>query len=166
MYKWHRYLAWVMAVPILLWALSGVLHPLMSNWFKPDIAHKFLRPVAVELPASEQKVAAICADFDEVHMVKTILLQGKPTLFIVTPDQQQYYRDILTGEAVVNGDQLYAEQLARAYLDDADSELVKISKIEEFGAGYSYIHRFLPVYRVELDREDGLQAVVDPRTGR
>jgi len=166
MYKWHGRLAWIMAVPILLWALSGVLHPLMSNWFKPDIAKRFLPAVEITPPANQLTVAEICADFEEVHMVKTISLQGKAALFVVTPDQKQHYRDCITGKPIADGEQLYAEQLARAYLDDQDSALVKITKIEEFSSSYSYIHRFLPVYRVELDRADGIQVVVDPRTGK
>ena len=167
MYKWHRRLALVMAVPILLWALSGVLHPLMSNWFKPEIANKFLRATAVQLDASsEKKVSEICAGFEQVHMIKVISLKGKPVLLVITPDQEQHYRDVATGIEIADGASIYAEQLGRAYLGDQESKLVAVTKIEEFQPGYSYIHRFLPVYRVELEREAGLQVVVDPRTGK
>ena len=165
-YQWHRRLAWLMAVPLLLWALSGVLHPMMSNWFKPTIENRFLPPQPLELGDCNVSVDSLGSGLGELHMTKVIVLQQRPVLLAITPEQEHHYVDLTSGESLHDGEHRYVEQLARAYMGDQTSPLVKISKITEFDAGYSYINRFLPVYRVELDREDGLQVVVDPRSGR
>ena len=165
-YQWHRKLAYVIAVPLILWALSGLLHPMMSNWFKPDIAKKFIIPKPIQIPGDAMSVAAICEGLDQVQMIKLVKIQDKVALLAITPDQEYHFRDVVSGENIPDAEQRYAEQLARAFLDDAESPLVKVTKIDEFGGSYSYINRFLPAYRVELDREDGLQAVVDLRNGK
>jgi len=156
----------LIAVPLILWALSGLLHPMMSNWFKPDIAKKFIIPKPIAIPSNAMSVADICAGIDQLQMIKLVEIDGKAVLLAITPDQEYHFRDVLSGEDVIDGEQLYAEQLARAFLDDSESSLVKVTKIDEFGGSYSYINRFLPVYRVELDRADGLQTVVDLRNGK
>lgn len=165
-YKWHRRLACVIAVPLILWALSGLLHPMMSNWFKPEIAKKFIIPKSIEIPQGAMSVADICAGLDEVQMIKLVKVGGDVALLAITPDQKYHFRSVLSGAEIPDAEEVYAEQLARSFLDDQVSDLVKVEKIEEFGGSYSYINRFLPVYRVELDRADGVQAVVDLRNGK
>lgn len=165
-YKWHRRFASVIAVPLILWALSGLLHPMMSNWFKPEIAKKFIVPQPIDIPEEAIAIADICTGIDEVQMIKLVNVRGKVALLAITPDQNYHFRNVLSGEDIPNAEHIYAEQLARAFLDDPDSALIKVTKIEKFGGSYSYINRFLPAYRVELDRTDGVQAVVDLRNGK
>src|SRR3954466_12683473 len=45
-YKWHRILGLTGLVPIIFWALSGLSHPFMSNWFRPFIAMETFTPVS------------------------------------------------------------------------------------------------------------------------
>lgn len=165
-YKWHRRLACVIAAPLILWALSGLLHPMMSNWFKPEIAKKFIIPKPIAIPQGAMTVADICAGIDEVQMIKLVEINGDVVLLAITPDQKYHFRNVRSGAEIAGAEDVYAEQLARSFLDDQGADLVKVEKIEEFGGSYSYINRFLPVYRVELDRADGVQAVVDLRNGK
>ena len=165
-YQIHRKLALWLALPVILWALSGLLHPMMANWLKPAIAKKFIAPAALDISASLMTPAEVFADVAELHQLKVIGVGERVVYLGIKPDQSQLYRDALTGEHLATGAEGYAEQLARAYADDHDSKLLSITKITEFGANYSTINRLLPVYRVKLDREDGLEVVVDPRTGR
>ena len=165
-YQWHRKLACVIAVPLILWALSGLLHPMMSNWFKPDIAKKFIIPKPIQIPDGAMAIADIGKGIDEVQMVKLITIEQRVVLLMITPDQTYHFRDVMTGEEVSDAEHAYAEQLARVFLDDKESSLVKVTKVDEFGGSYSYINRFLPAYRVELDRADGMQVVVDIRNGK
>jgi len=165
-YQWHRKLSYVFAVPLVLWALSGVLHPMMANWFKPEVAKRFIISKPIVLPDDTMPVSEICQGIDRVQMIKLLKINHVPTLLVITPDQEYYFRDVVTGEDVKGAENLYAEQLARDFLDDQESSLVKITRIDDFDSSYSYINRFLPVYRVELDRSDGMQVVVDLRNGK
>lgn len=46
-YHLHRTLSLIIALPVLLWALSGFMHPLMTN-IRPKVATQFLSAVAVD----------------------------------------------------------------------------------------------------------------------
>ena len=35
-YKYHKYLAFFTIVPVLFWSLSGIMHPMMSNFLGLD----------------------------------------------------------------------------------------------------------------------------------
>lgn len=165
-FKAHRKLSLFLALPVLLWSLSGLLHPFMANWMRPDIAKKFLRPTPVVATPEILSPAEALKDMSEVHQMNLITVSDQPTYRVVTPKQQLHFVNATTGEKQTDAVLEVSEALARAYLDDYESPLVSITKIEEFGPNYGYINRLLPVYRVQLDRRDGMEVVVDPRTGK
>ncbi len=165
-YTVHRKLAIWLAVPVFLWALSGLLHPMMANWLRPEIASHFIPPRPITSNEKWQSPATVFSDQPALHQLKLVSLAGHPTYLGVTPDQELHYRDATTGETIPNAVERHTEQLARAYVQDKSSELLEIKRLTEFSETYSPINRLLPAYRVILDREDGLEVVVDPRTGR
>ncbi len=165
-YQWHRKLAILAAIPVLLWSLSGVLHPMMAHWFKPTIAKRFLPPTVIPNHLQILSPAEALAQHETIHHFSLIQINKQWVYLAITPNQTQHFHDANTGETVPNGAKLYAEQLARAYLADDSSPLLRIEKIEHFQETYGYINRLLPVYRVKLDRPDGLETLVDLRTGK
>ena len=46
-YRWHRISSLIVAVPVLMWSLSGFLHPIMSS-FKPDVRNQFLPVTSID----------------------------------------------------------------------------------------------------------------------
>jgi len=74
---------------------------MMSNWFKPEIANKFLIKTAIPVSASEKSISAIFEDVKELHMVKLISIDQKAVLMGITPDQKRSYRDAITGIAIL-----------------------------------------------------------------
>ncbi|WP_395047661.1 hypothetical protein [Flavobacterium sp.] len=42
MYKYHRTLGIITIIPVIFWTLSGIMHPFMAHFFKPEIAHEKL----------------------------------------------------------------------------------------------------------------------------
>jgi len=165
-FKVHRKLAIFLAIPVILWALSGVLHPIMANWLRPDITNKFLPPTPIKQTNNILPPSEVFKDLPELHQIHLIYLDGQPAYCAITPNQKLYFRNALNSNAIKNAEQRYAEELARQYLDDQESKLVSITKVTEFGANYSYINRLLPAYRVQLDRVDGTEVVIDIRTGK
>ena len=164
-YDFHRKLAVVLAIPLLLWALSGILHPLMANWLKPTIARNFIPPKPLSIPSSALSPAEVFADLEALHQLKVVSLQGRTAYLAITPDQALHYR-WTSGEPIPQGPRHHAVELARNYLDDKNSPVEKVTIHEEFSSTYSVINRYLPAYRVRLDRSDGMEVVVDLRTGK
>lgn len=165
-FKLHRKLAAFLAIPVILWSLSGILHPVMANWMRPSIAKTFLMPSPIQAEAEMLAPAEVFKDIAELHQIHLRKIDGELVYQAITPEQEIHYRDAESGSVVEDAELRYAEQLAREYLDDADSALVSIEEVDSFGSNYSYINRLLPAYRVELDRADGMEVVVDVRTGK
>jgi hypothetical protein len=46
-YKWHSYIGLITVIPVILWTLSGFMHPFLSHWFKPLISREFIAPVVI-----------------------------------------------------------------------------------------------------------------------
>jgi len=165
-YKLHRKLALFLAIPVILWALSGLLHPMMANWLRPEIAHKFLPPKSLHVSDKCLPPSVAFSDLPELHQFKLVQINGALRYLGITPDQELHYRDPIDGAPLPDAANAHAEDLARAYADDTSSKLLKITKLTEFSSTYGTINRLLPAFRVKLDRPDGLEVVVDPRTGR
>ncbi len=58
-YSWHRIIGIVTVIPVILWCLSGVMHPFMAHFFKPEIAKERIEKVSItqdQLPLFVQTV--------------------------------------------------------------------------------------------------------------
>ena len=123
-YRWHRTSSLIIAVPVLMWSLSGFLHPVMSS-FKPDVRNQFLPSRSI--------------DTSKIHIsLQQALLSNGITSFhnfrIINLAQNYFYQvqqlnsDTLTyincndGKLLKGGDQLYASDLAQRYLSEPISK--------------------------------------------
>lgn len=157
--KWHRRLAWVAGIAFLLWASSGLLHPLIS-WTNPRPA-SFSPPPQGEVRAPG--ILSVLSQQDIKHVSGIRVLNGG--VFQVTlPDKAEriYVRD----GAIVNGtDKDRAVMLARHYT--GAKEAVRSAEIiTEFDRRYPAINRYLPAWKISFDRKDGLSAYVETDTDR
>lgn len=118
-YKWHRTISLIIAIPVLLWAISGFLHPLMTN-VRPKVATQWLMPVAIDsskiaVPlqtALQQNRVDSLQSFRLIHINKDWFYQVKQC----NKKDLQYY-STLTGKLLANGDWLYAQYLAKQFLE-------------------------------------------------
>ena len=119
-YRWHRISSLIVAVPVLMWSLSGFLHPIMSS-FKPDVRNQFLPVTSI--------------DTSKIHisLQQALLRNGIKTFHnfrIINLSKNYFYQvqqlntDTLTyincndGKLLQGGDRLYASQLAQRYLSE------------------------------------------------
>lgn len=117
-YKWHRITSLLVAVPVLLWTVSGFLHPVMGS-FKPDVRNSHLP--ATEIDTSRITVSLQDAlqqnGIDSFHNFRIVKLY-KGFYYQV----QQKGLDSLTylncesGNVLANGDKHYAGYLAQRYM--------------------------------------------------
>jgi len=155
--RWHRRLSLLAGVALLLWASSGLLHPLMS-WTNPRPA-AFAPPVGEPLALPAQPPPALAA---EPAGIARLLSQGGRTLWqLASPDRQQLrYVDARTGEEPPDADRVRAVQLARHYTGLQAEPLGEVRHIVAFDREYPAVNRLLPVWRVEFTDERGLTAYV------
>ncbi len=47
-YNWHKVLAFITVIPVLFWCLSGLMHPFMAHFFKPQIPKEVLEKIGID----------------------------------------------------------------------------------------------------------------------
>jgi len=165
-YKSHRWFARILALPVILWALSGILHPFMANWSKPEIAHRFLRPHPI--PAAVLKVDIedvlkrhAIERVDNLHMKQ---IDGQWYYQIIHSDGTNDYYSTRTGEAAPDVERALVQQLALGYTGYSAEQITEIERVTEFRTSYRFINRLLPAYRVRFDADNAFEVYVDPVT--
>ncbi|TGE10544.1 PepSY domain-containing protein [Hymenobacter fodinae] len=169
MYRWHRILGIITVIPVIFWTLSGLTHPLMSNWFRPKIAREFLVPVpAPRLTVPLQQVLRQ-NNVPSLRNVRLVRWQGQPTyqVLIETPTAVPRYFSATTGlELPATADRQYAEQLARYFAQDSTARVASATRLTAFDGEYKFVNRLLPVWKITFDRPDGLTVYVETMPAR
>ncbi len=168
MYRWHRILGIVTVIPVIFWTISGLMHPFMSHWFKPLIAHESIpaKPLVREqmtrslVEILKQNQVTQFKNFRLVSFEKNAYYQIKTT------DNHLLYFHAKTGTPLHNGDTRYAESLARYLIDDYQSPVKAITQISSFDTEYKFINRLLPVWKVSFDRPDGMDVMIETEQSR
>jgi uncharacterized iron-regulated membrane protein len=167
-YKSHRWLARILALPVILWALSGILHPFMANWSKPEIAHRFLRPQAIPADALQVEIEDVLARHaiqrvDNLHLKQ---IDGQWHYQIVHSDGTNDYYSTLTGDPAPAAEAALVQQLALRYTGYSADQITETERVTEFRTDYRFINRLLPAYRVRFDADNQFEVFVDPVTGK
>jgi len=118
-YQWHRRLSVLIALPLLFWAASGILHPIMTN-LKPNIATQTLKPVAIDSNKIQLNLQDVLrmhhidsiSNFRIVHIDSNWFYQVQLGL-----DQSPIYFSSINGKILKKGDWLYAQWLSRQFLE-------------------------------------------------
>lgn len=197
-YKWHRVSSLIIAVPVLLWALSGFLHPVMTN-IRPQVATQALETVPVDSAKIKLSPAEVLR-LNKVDSVYSIRLVHIDTNWFYqvknTADDELQYYSTLTGKRLRKGDWLYAQYLARLFLEgqphqkpaaaaeaaevhdccDAATScalysttgvwVTDVQRVTAFDGEYKSINRLLPVYKVSFGRADGIRVYVETGQSR
>lgn len=163
--KWHNRLAWLAFISLFIWALSGLLHPLMS-WTGPKLAAFF--PPKAQLPAS--LVSQVPEVLKRHQINQALLVKVVPSIsgavLQVTPDAflPRRYFDLSSHQELANYDVAHAKWLARHYTGLADTEIKDVSFQTEFDHAYPWVNRLLPVYKVQFATPDNLTIYVHTET--
>ena len=168
MYKWHRTLGIITLIPVIFWTLSGIMHPFMAHFFKPEIAHEKLdiKPIeTTKIKLSVQEVL-ILNKIDLFKNFRMVSFANQTYYQIKTVRNEYRYFNALNAKELENGDQKYAEYLSRYFIDDAKSNVVKIELLTEFTSQYKGINRYLPVYKLTFDRDDEMQVYVETSSSK
>ena len=163
--RWHRALAWVAGVVLVLWCASGLIHTYLSM-FGPQ--QKVFQPPLRALQLQGMKPMSHIlsqAGIAEVSMVRVVAGEDE-NLLQVTQDagQARRYFRLSDGVELQDHDFKQALFLARHYLALPDTPVHEVRKLSQFTDEYPSVNRLLPVYRVAFDNADDTVAFVYTET--
>ncbi|HEY4062085.1 MAG TPA: hypothetical protein VGM30_09305 [Puia sp.] len=131
LYQWHRRLSLIIAIPVLVWASSGFMHPIMTN-LRPAIATQGLSPMAIDrhrlrVPLavalrqhhldSLSNVRLIHIDTNWFYQVQPATGRTPATAANTPASGTPIYLSCTNGNVLPAGDWLYAQYLARQFLE-------------------------------------------------
>lgn len=163
--RWHRRIAWVALIAAFTFALTGLLHPLMTRFQPKPVQFKppALGTLDAALPAPATALAV--AGIGELAGLRPVF-DGRRWLWRVeTAAGVARYLD-LEGAEVAEGERAHAERLARWYSGETSAAIADARLVTSFDADYSYVSRLLPVWRLRFAREDGLTLYVSTADDR
>lgn len=162
----HRTLGAALAVLVLMWTLTGILHPIMSatqpqpnKRMPPPQLLNLSQQLALPDILSQQRI-------EKVAQVQAIQLSPEITAYrVLVPNSNEgLYFNSSTGALIEDGEQQDAERLATWYTGKTANAIKHSDLVTAFDDDYPYVNRLLPVWRVEF--KDGLRAYVDPSQSR
>lgn len=175
----HRWLGIVPCIFVMLWGLSGVMHPIMSRLSPQPVAmtappvtialHEALTPVEVLRRAGIEAVTTLQVVSLEDATYYQVSVPQSTTALQTTMDgssARRRYFDVASGVELPDGDARYAEYLARHFTGERSAALLKTTLITAFTDDYPSVNRLLPVWRVDFARGDGLRAYIETYPGR
>ncbi len=167
-YKWHRILGLTGLIPVIFWALSGLSHPFMSNWFRPFIAKESFVPVAQNKMKPGLSIQQV---MDKNHLTGLrnlgLISFNKGTYYqVLNKDSVYNYYSATDGQLLPNGDRDYAIYLARYFTQDSVSAIKSISLQKQFDIQYQSVNRLMPVWKVSFNRADGMDVYIETGQSR
>lgn len=167
--KWHSALIWFGLTTIIIWAISGISHPLMT-WLGPQPVKMF--PPALSITVDDTK--AVQQVIKQHHLTEAAIAKIVPTaegpMLQLTQTEgkndavTRRYFSLTDYQEQPNYDQQQARWLAAYYAGRDINQISRITYITEFSTQYPSVNRLLPVYRVELAGEDGLTIFIHTET--
>ncbi len=122
-YRWHRISSLVIALPLLLWTISGLLHPVMNS-FKPAVQHTALPPVAIDTTMVK---VSLCDALQQngIRSIQSVRFVTRQNSLYYQVSQGRkgnlLYISCTDGSLLADGDRLYAIELAKRFLGEEKS---------------------------------------------
>ena len=155
--RWHQLLALTGGIALLLWGLSGLLHPIMTS-VGPQQAVMLPPQRAIDL-AGIRPVAQTLRDagINQAAAIRFVVGEQENLLQVtVAQDAPRRYFQPETGRELPNHDQAQAIFLARHFAGLPDTPVASVERVTSFSSAYPPVNRLLPVYRVQFATPDAL----------
>lgn len=167
-YTYHRQISLLIMIPVLLWVISGLMHPIMANWFRPTIAKTFIdpKPIDKSLITIDLQKAAQTLNSPTFNNVNFVQFRKQVFYQFHLGNDSLVYVNASTGNSQSNTDHIYAESLARYFLQDDSSEVSSIEEITTFNTEYREINRLLPVWKINFNNSAKMDVYVHTASSR
>jgi len=155
----HKIVGWTGGIALLLWGVSGFLHPVMTYvgpaqtaFFPPShpLVLEGTKPIGETLEA---------AGITEASNIKVIAGPAANVLQVTQSAlEPRRYFDLKTGAELPGQDINQAVFLARYYSGLKDAPVKSVTFQTDFDDTYGWVNRLLPVYKVTFDTPDNVTA--------
>ncbi len=138
-YKWHRSISLLIAIPVILWAASGFMHPIMTT-IRPKIATQFLTPSVIDSTKITIGLQTVLLQnrIEKFHNFRLIHIDTNWFYQVqLKPNDHPLYLSTKTGKQLINGDQLYAQYIAQLFLEGQpkpDSNLYPTASLQSISS--------------------------------
>ncbi|MFZ5604302.1 MAG: hypothetical protein ACOY7J_17765 [Pseudomonadota bacterium] len=167
LFRWHRRLGILIALPVLAWTLSGVLHPLMTRLNPQPV--QMAAPLVDPLPdvALTPVMALLRAGVDEARTVRLVQINARH-YYQISPAQMgaPLYVDVESGALNPEGEMRHARDLALHFSGRSADQVLNLVRVTRFDDDYLWINRLLPVWRVDFNGDDHLSVYVETAPAR
>lgn len=164
--RWHRRIAWLALLALTCFAVTGLLHPLMTR-FQPKPAQLASPPASAPENLPAPAAALQTAGLTQLAGLR-LIADGEHWLWRArSTDGAVIYLDARSGAVLAaDAERRHAERLARWFSGEASAALVDIEPVTAFDGDYGYVSRLLPVWRLRFARDDGLTVYVSTEEDR
>ena len=157
----HSLAGWIGGFALLIFALSGLIHPIMT-WTGPQAA-AFFPPQAIIKPGLVSRIPETLqlAKITSAVAVKVVPAEEGVLLQVTEdPSRPRRYFQLESGAELFNYEEKHAIWLARYYAGLPKGTIRAVKFQDNFSDEYPWVNRLLPVYKVEFDSEDNLSVFV------
>jgi hypothetical protein len=118
-YKWHRICSLIIAVPVLLWATSGFMHPIMTN-LRPAMKTQSIPVESIDTSKIKLTLQQVLKQnkIDSIYSARLVHIDTN--WFYQVKTSRKYdlqYISAKNGNILTKGDWLYAQYIARLFLE-------------------------------------------------
>lgn len=120
-YKWHRTCSLIITIPVLLWALSGFMHPIMTN-LRPAVKTQGIPVVPIDSSKIKLSLQQVLKQnkIDSIYSVRLVHIDTNWFYQVKTGRKYDLkYISAKNGNILTRGDWLYAQYIARFFLEGA-----------------------------------------------
>lgn len=166
--RYHRWVGLLAVLPVILWGLSGLSHPVMSR-LQPKPA-AMMPPAALVSGFSREELAMVRPlaelapglPFEHLSHARLLRWQGSMVWQLTVPGKaERLYVDAGSGSLRPGLERELAVLLARHYVGETERAVTSVRLVTSFSDDYPYVNRLLPVWRVEFAGSDHLRAFVE-----
>lgn len=161
----HRTGPQIAVLVVLVWGLSGFLHPIMS-WTAPRTAIQMPPVLAVETEGASAPSTLAGLPQTVRHVRLAPSPSGPYWSILVDGSTARLALDAGTGAPATDAARNHAIALARHYAALPDARVVRVEEVTQFSTDYPVINRLLPVTAVTFDTPDRLTVHVDTGSDR
>lgn len=167
-YKYHKYLAFFTIFPVIFWSLSGIMHPMMSHFFKPEIAKEYLENQIIDTTKINYTLQEVLTknNINSIKNFRIVSFKNQQYYQVKNSKNELLYFNSQTSNLLKNGDNLYAEWLSRYFLNDSISKVSNQIILTKFDNQYKYINRYLPVHKITFKRDDDMEIYVETASSK